>query len=289
MSPQEFRLLEGLRLNPRKSFAGRVRGERTTQKRGISIEFADHREYVEGDDLRHLDWNVLARLDTPTMKTYRDEEDLAVHLLVDSSPSMTFGEPTKLSAAMRWAAALGLVALAGGDAVYPHALGRREGASAPWRGRASYPRLARWLTEIATDSTPDRSLAASVLAFAGSSSRTGLAILLTDGLDRDLPQALRALASRGHEILLVQVLSDEEIDPDLEGDLRLIDVESEGTVEITVNGLALREYRRRLDAHNASLAEAVRRGGGRATLLTNHDTLESLLRGDAKREGWLVR
>ncbi|MEZ5163391.1 MAG: DUF58 domain-containing protein [Fimbriimonadaceae bacterium] len=92
LSPREFRLLEGVRLNPRKSFLGRVRGERVTKRTGISIEFADYRDYTEGDDLRHLDWNVLARLDTPIVKTYQDEEDLAVHLLVDLSPSMNFGD-----------------------------------------------------------------------------------------------------------------------------------------------------------------------------------------------------
>src|SRR5690348_18424364 len=106
LEPKEFRLLEGLRLNPRKSFGGKVRGERLTKKKGISIEFADYRDYAEGDDLRHLDWNVLARLDSPIMKTYRDEEDLAVHLLVDGSASMEFGEPTKLEGAKRIAAAM---------------------------------------------------------------------------------------------------------------------------------------------------------------------------------------
>src|SRR5438105_6787237 len=107
LDPRDFRVLEGLRLLPRKSFGGRVRGERLTSKRGISIEFADYREYADGDDLRHLDWNVLARLATPVTKTYRDEEDLAVHLLVDTSSSMQFGEPSKQEAAKRYACALG--------------------------------------------------------------------------------------------------------------------------------------------------------------------------------------
>src|SRR3954462_1112722 len=122
----DFRVLEGLRLLPRKSFGGRVRGERLTKKKGISIEFADYREYTDGDDLRHLDWNVLARLGVPVTKTYRDEEDLAVHVLIDTSPSMSFGEPCKLDCAKKYACALGFLGLAGGDAVYPRALGIRE-------------------------------------------------------------------------------------------------------------------------------------------------------------------
>src|SRR5690242_7545435 len=117
LDSREFRLLEGLRLNPKKSFTGRIRGERLTKKKGISIEFSDYRDYTEGDDLRHLDWNVLARLETPIMKTYRDEEDLAVHMLLDGSASMDFGEPTKFEAAQRMAAAFGYVGLCAGDAV----------------------------------------------------------------------------------------------------------------------------------------------------------------------------
>ena len=106
LSPTEFRILEGMRLAPKRSFHGRIRGERLTRRKGISIEFADYRDYSEGDDLRHLDWNVLARLETPVMKTYQDEEDLAVYLVVDATGSMSFGEPSKLVFAKKLAAAL---------------------------------------------------------------------------------------------------------------------------------------------------------------------------------------
>ena len=111
LDSKERRLLEGRRLAPRKSFAGRVRGERLTRRKGVSIEFADYRDYTDGDDLRHLDWNVLARLDVPIMKTYRDEEDLAVYLLVDETESMSFGQPPKAEVARRVAAALNQLAL----------------------------------------------------------------------------------------------------------------------------------------------------------------------------------
>src|SRR5487761_2315929 len=94
---------------------GRTRGERLTRKKGTSIEFADYREYSEGDDLWHLDWNVLARLDSTVMRTYQDEEDLAVHLVLDASPSMEFGEPAKAEVAKRLALAIAYVALNGGD------------------------------------------------------------------------------------------------------------------------------------------------------------------------------
>ncbi|HVL39436.1 MAG TPA: DUF58 domain-containing protein [Fimbriimonadaceae bacterium] len=282
---REFRLLEGLRLNPRKSFAGRVRGERLTKRSGISIEFSDYRDYAAGDDLRHLDWNVLARLGAPIMKTYRDEEDLAVHLLLDGSASMDFGEPTKFQVGRRLAAALGYVALAGGDAVYPRLLGSRLERRPALRNRSSFLRLSRWLEAT----TPEHSvkLSDSLRLFARSEARAGLAILISDGMDVAAAPAIRALGGAGHEVLFLHVLSEAELDPDLEGDLRLIDAEGGPPVEITANSIAMKEYRSRLTAHNAVLREAVLRVGGRYGLVRTGESLQHIVQRLLRREGWV--
>jgi uncharacterized protein (DUF58 family) len=286
LDPREFRLLEGLRLNPKKSFAGRVRGERLTKKKGISIEFSDYRDYSEGDDLRHLDWNVLARLETPIMKTYRDEEDLAVHLLLDGSASMDFGEPTKFSIATRIAAAIGYVALCGGDAVYPRLLGSRNAGAPSLRSRSSFPRIAKWL-ETAKPEGRD-GLAASLRAFAHGSARPGIAVVISDGLDPQASNAVRGLGGRGHEIFFLQILSDIELDPDLEGDLRLLDSEDGKAVEITANSYALKEYRQNLAKHNEALRESVLRVGGRYALIRAAQTLEETVKQVLRREGWMA-
>lgn len=287
LDSKERRLLEGRRLAPRKSFAGRVRGERLTRRKGVSIEFADYRDYTDGDDLRHLDWNVLARLDVPIMKTYRDEEDLAVYLLVDETESMSFGQPPKAEVARRVAAAFGYVGLAGGDAVRWQRLGIREPARPFRRSVASYLRLAG---DAAPSSEADRrgGVAEALRSFARQNVRAGLVLVVSDGLDPEIAGAVKILFPRGHEVWFVQVLGPEEIDPDLEGDLRLLDSEGGSPVEITANGLTLREYRRRLEEHNASLAEAVRRGGGRYALLRTDEPLEALLAGPVRREGWMA-
>lgn len=288
LDPREFRLLDGLRLNPRKSFSGRVRGERLTRKKGISIEFADYREYTEGDDLRHLDWNVLARLDTAVMRTYQDEEDLALHVLLDLSPSMDFGEPTKLATAKRLAGALGYVALNGGDAVVPKTLGPREPNHRPLRGRVGYPTLARWAAAQRTGERPPDSLAKALKVFASSSARTGMVLLVSDGLDPDVAPALRAVAARGHEILFLQILSDIELDPDLEGDLRLIDAEGGTPVEITANSYALKEYRKRLQEHNSGIVETVRRVGGRHALIRPDQPFDQIVKDVFRRGQWVA-
>lgn len=286
LDPREFRLLEGLRLNPKKSFAGRVRGERLTKKKGISIEFSDYRDYTEGDDLRHLDWNVLARLETPIMKTYRDEEDLAVHLLLDCSASMDFGEPTKFSTAVRIAAAIGYIGLCGGDAVYPRLLGTRQPPPPGLRGRASFPRLVRWL-EAAKCEGQD-GLSACLRGFAHASTRAGIAVVISDGLDPQVSNAIRGLGGRGHEIFFLQVLSDVELDPDLEGDLRLLDAEGGNPVEITANSYALKEYRQNLARHNDALREAILRVGGKHSLVRATDPLEETVKQVLRREGWVA-
>ena len=279
----DLRQLEGVRLNPRKSFVGRVRGERTTTQKGISIEFADYRDYAEGDDLRHLDWNILARLDSPVMKTYRDEEDLAVYLLVDQSESMRFGNPTKAETALRLAIALGYIGLASGDAVFTLSIGVRGPARAPFRGVSAFTKLMRWQPE-----TPTVALTEGIRWFAASSARAGLVILCSDGMDADILPSLRQLASRGHEIFFVQVLSDLEIDPDIEGDVRLVDSENSRTVEITANGVALKEYKSRLQNHNQSIEDAVRKLGGKHTIVRNDSELRDVVRDVWRRQGWIA-
>ena len=286
LDPRDLKLLANWRLNPRRTFVGHVQGERLTSRRGISIEFADYREYVEGDDLRHLDWNVLARLDNAVVKSYRDEEDLAVHLLVDASPSMTFGAPSKLSAAQRFGAALGSVALAGGDAVYVRTLGRREQPQPPMRGRPGFSRLMRSIGAIAPGSATR--LAPALLEFAKTETRRGIAILLSDGFDPAAASAIRALGGRGFEVLFLQIVADEDLSPPLEGDLRLIDDEGGEPVEITANSTVLKEYERRLSAHNSELQQAVLRAGGRYSLVRARTPLETLISTVWRRDGWVA-
>ncbi len=286
LSPSEFRLLEGLRLAPRRTFHGRIRGERLTRKKGISIEFADYRDYSEGDDLRHLDWNVLARLQTPVMKTYQDEEDLAVYLLIDATGSMGFGEPSKLSLAKRLSASIAYAALNGQDAVYPIQIPVR-GVGSARRGRASYPHIARWLTGV-QEVSGGKELSTALRELAGAGLRPGLVVLLSDALDPGVPANLRMLGGVGHEVCLLQILAPEELDPDLEGDLRLLDAESDAIVELTANRDALRVYRENLTLHSTALADACRRHGGRYTQVSSTDTLDTILKERLRKEGWFA-
>lgn len=284
LDPRESRMLHGLRLEPRRNFAGRVRGERTSVRKGVSIDFADYREYTEGDDLRHLDWNVLARLGHAVVKTYQDEEDLPVHLLVDTSRSMSFGAPTKLEAAAKAALAVGQVALQAGDAVFRHAPFQAAPRASGLRGRAGLSRLGQWLGALDADSP--KGLYDAVQAFLRSAPPSGIVLLASDALDPAAPVAVKLLGDRGFEPWLVHVLSKIELDPDVEGDLLLVDSENGSERELTANSFSLESYRKSLDAHRDALAEACRRAGGRYGLLVAEAPLTDFLRQHVRKERW---
>ncbi len=237
-----------------------MRGERMSRQKGISLEFADYREYATGDDLRHLDWNILARLDRPTIRTYQDEDDLAIYLLLDNSSSMNFGKPSKFVAARKIALALGFVGLCGQDLVTPVMLGQTKAKSL--RGRSSINALERWAKS--SEPTEEISFSSGINLFLRfRSARPGVVICITDALDEAASTAIRSIGARGHELLMIQVLSDFDINPEMEGDLKLIDSESGPPVDITAHSDTIKIYKQNLAKHCATVEQATRQAGGR--------------------------
>jgi uncharacterized protein (DUF58 family) len=238
--------LERLTLASRRTFRGRVKGERRSPRKGQSVEFADYRPYGIGDDLRYVDWNIYGRLERLHVKLFVDEEDLCVHLLVDGSSSMAFGQPTKLRYAARVAAALGFVGLVSLERVGIGVL--REKVSegwAPTRGRNQFVTLVDFLSRLEAGGAT--SLNRGLSDYAVRAREPGLAVLISDLLDpAGFEIGVRALLERRFEVHVIHVLAAEELHPTLAGDLRLQDSESDAMLEITVDGEALRGYRQRL-------------------------------------------
>src|SRR5437899_4882272 len=138
LDPKFLHRLEQLELVSRKIFLGRMKGERRSKRRGQSVEFADYRNYVVGDDLRFLDWNLFARLERLFIRLFMEEEDLHFYVLIDNSLSMDFGTPSKLHYAKQVAAALGFIGLVNMDRVVIEAFNDRLTQSMPaLRGRRS--------------------------------------------------------------------------------------------------------------------------------------------------------
>lgn len=235
-----LRKLEYLSIVARRVFGGTLRAERRSKQVGAGVEFADHRAYVAGDDLRYVDWAVYARLERLLLRLFHEEEDLHVYLLVDASASM--GGSGKLDHATRIAAALAYVALANLDRVslIPLGVGASPGLP-PKRGRGTILPILRFLEQLEARGETD--LAAGVEAFVRRAPRPGLAILVSDFYDADgYAAALDRLRFRRHETTAIHVWSAAEAEPDLLGDVELVDVESQVTREITVDERLLAGY-----------------------------------------------
>jgi len=297
----------------RRVFAGRLPGERRSKRRGRSVEFDDYRDYTPGDDLRHLDWNVFARFEKFFIKLFREEEDLALHVVVDASASMDAGDPSKLLLAQRLAVALGYIGLVNNNRVLASVFGtpgraavRTLGAS---RGRRNVERVTRFVLdesrppEEAPDSTsgqpsaPDFASAMRPVARAGKTS--GVLVVLSDFLyPEGLPTGLNSLASAGrasggYDVYCLQILTPAELDPakdaqrGLIGDLRLTDAETGRAAEVTVTAPLVRKYRRRMDEHCERLRQACAGRGITYAQLSSDADVSQLLTDFLRRRGML--
>lgn len=237
-----LRRLERLSILSRRALVGEIRGERRSPKRGHSVEFADYRNYTRGDDFRQIDWNAYARLEKFFIKLFVEEEDLTLHLLVDTSRSMDWGTPNKLWYAKRAAAAVGYIALAGLERVTVSAVNTTVGETMPpRRGRQQAAGLFEFLAGLSAAGSTD--LGSSLTRYAAQAARPGPLLLISDLFDPAWQDGLRALQAGSFEVTVLHVLAAEEIAPDVAGDLRLVDSETGQTVEVTADAHALGHYR----------------------------------------------
>ena len=271
-----LRRLEQLELASRRLTAGRMKGERRSVRRGQSVEFADYRNYSAGDDLRQLDWNVYARLERLFIKLFVEEEDVTVHVLVDASRSMDFGEPNKLTFARRAAGALAYLGLAHLDRVSVAFLGEGRALSLrPLRGKARVFEVFRFLSEP----RPERltGLAAAARDYASRIRGRGPLILVSDLLDPGYLDALRDLAGTRCQLSVLHVLAPEELDPEVPPDARLVDNETGHGIEVTGDDDLVDRYRARLAEWQEELATfCARRGGAYVSVSSDLDLADLL-------------
>jgi uncharacterized protein (DUF58 family) len=288
LSPQLLAQLERLELVSRKIFRGRMKGERRSKRKGQSVEFADFRQYVPGDDLRFIDWNVFARLERLYLKLFLEEEDLHFYSLIDASTSMDFGEPTKLQYAKQLAAALGFIGLCRADRVKIESLGTTSKNPGPTlRGRSSLWRMQEYLAAI--EAGENVSLADGIKNFCLRNPGKGILVLITDLLDKaGYEKAMRFLVAQQMDVYLIHVLSPEEISPEVKGDLRLIDAEDSDVAEITVSRPLFDKYKRTLAAFIDGAREFCTRRGMTYLMVNSQTPVETLVANYLRKRG-LVR
>jgi uncharacterized protein (DUF58 family) len=288
LDPLFLHKLEQLELVSRKIFTGAIKGERRSKRKGQSVEFADYRNYVKGDDLRHLDWNLYARLDRLFIRLFQEEEDLHFYVLIDNSLSMDFGTPTKLHYARQVAAALAFIGLCNMDRVVVEVFNEKLTQSMPAvRGRRSLWRVMDFLQKV--ESAGPSNLRESLKTFTMKSSGKGIVVLLSDMMDKaGYDEALRYLVARQFDIYVIQILSQEELEPDVLGDLKLVDIEDLDEAEITVSAPLIQRYKQSLAAFQGGLQEFCNRRGITYLMTSNQVPFDRLVLNYLRQRG-LVR
>lgn len=277
--------LEQLTLLSRRLHQGQNRAERRSRQLGASLEFADYRNYSFGDDLRKIDWNVFGRLDRLFVKLYEEEQDLHVHLLVDASASMHWQPEqdaaplTKFDQARRIAGSLAYIALSNLDRVNIHFLhGGQVHDLGLVRGRSQFHKILSFLREAPAAEGGETSLERSCRTFAQRQKRRGLAFLLSDLFDADgFAKSLALLQHQRFEVEVLQVLEPAELDPGLQGDLRLTDAESGRHLDLTAQPALVEKYRVEIERYCEEVRTFCRKRGLGYVRLTTDQPFEDLV------------
>jgi uncharacterized protein (DUF58 family) len=282
LPPELLRRLEQFQLLAARRAKSSARGERRSRARGQSVEFADYRNYVPGDDFRYLDWNLYGRLERLFLKLYEEERELPVRIFLDASESMAFGEPRKFDFARQVAAAIGYVALCGFDRVSVVAFpdNRDEaairGALRAVRGRKSTLNFFHNLTQLTAKGAAN--LNESLRRGALEARQTGMAIVLSDFLDPAGYEAgLTALVARGFQVNAVQILAPEELTPTTFGDLRLVDAETGALQEVTFGRYRMAAYQQMVQNYCQRMKEFCQGRGIHFFTVSSNTVLEHLL------------
>ncbi|MHC4754976.1 MAG: DUF58 domain-containing protein [Planctomycetota bacterium] len=277
LDPAFMARLDSLDILSRKILRGKLHGERRSKRRGQSVEFADFRSYVVGDDLRCVDWNIYGRLEQLFLKLFLEEQDLTVHIVADCSGSMSLGEPSKEFYIKKLAAALGYVSLVNNNRVTISSIADGVKWQIPhMRGRNYLPQMAEMLLNMKCEGISDfdgscRQLSAGRIG-------SGVMIVLSDFLFKEgYESALRRLMSRQYDLYVIQVLSPQEVSPDMGGDLKLLDVEDIDPAEITMSNALLKYYKKNLTAYCNELKSFCTVRGGVYVLANTADSVETLV------------
>jgi uncharacterized protein (DUF58 family) len=303
LTPELLRRLEQFQLLAARRAKSSSKGERRSRARGQSVEFADYRTYVHGDDFRYLDWNLYGRLEKLFLKLYEEERELPVRIFLDASESMTFGEPRKFDFARQVAAAIGYVALSGFDRVsvipFPDLANgantdpgasvmerAARGALRSVRGKKSAIQFFQNLGTLTAGGSAN--LNEALRRGALEARQAGVAVVLSDFLDpAGYESGLTALVGRGFQVDLVQILAPDELSPSTFGDLRLVDSETGAMQEVTFGRFRLKAYRQTVQNFMQRLREYCKsRGINFFTASSNTDLQDLLLKQLRQAEVW---
>ncbi len=318
LTPEFLKQLQPYSIRTKHSFRGKLRGERRSLNRGTGIEFADYRVYELGDDLRHLDWNVYARLEKPFIKLFQADEELPVTCLIDNSRSMQFGNPTKLTRAKQIAAALAFIAVAHSDSLAVYTFAERLVATLPpTSGKSQFPRITKVLETIEAQEPPSVTvgqpsasvprhadgtrITACLSHLATHQPRPGVTVILSDFLDADgYATGFKLLAGRGFSLTAIHLMSSEETEPIQTGmakdkaspyghQWQLEDAETGETKAITMNEETLAQYQHQHKTFCANLQRFCAEQGIGYARLNSENPIEPFVLQELHQTGFLQK
>ncbi len=283
---QLLRKLERFKLLPQGIHRGGQMGTRRSPSRGTGLEFADHKEYSAGDDIRYIDWNVYAHLEELFIKIFEQEEALPVYVLLDSSASMSLGNPSKFACAAQIAAALAYVGPANQDHVRVSLFaGSTMTSSKTLRGKTRIYEILELLDAQAGGTTD---LIAALEGFSSQTRLPGMLFVFSDFLDPNgVLRAARLLAGRKFAIQAFHMVAAQDMLPHLSGDVELQDMESGQRLQVPLRRDTVRRFEAFFENHCQELQTQLRRYGVRYLRLNTNQPLDELLFTRLPKEGVL--
>ena len=272
--------LERLTIHWQKSFAGLVGGHNVSRFAGAGQEFLDHRNFHHGDDLRAVNWRAYMRLEKMFLKMFQVEPRVPVRLLVDCSASMTAHSAVKFDYARKLAGALCYVGLVRLDSMEVRGFGNRLGGRIlSSGGRHRFNGVANGLLALEPGGQTDYK--AVVREFIGTYQSRGLLIIVSDFLDdKDCERALQYLSDFGHELMLLQIWSEEDRTPPWTGELELQDAETGAGLKLDFDDDARERYTAAFDDYCSVIASMALRSGGRYAGISTAQSIESIVFGE---------
>jgi len=273
--PEFLKRLERLSLNMEKLIAAGSGGLRKSRAKGSSVEFSDFREYAYGDDLRRVDWNAYGRFEKLFIKLFMEEREAMVNIFLDCSKSMDYGTPKKSILGIQLAAAIGFLALNNMDRLCINLLKKDTIVSSNLLGgRGQFDACAAFLDNIQFEGTSNMDKAIKLKRFGG----RGLSLILSDFFTQGYLEVLmKYLMFYRQDIVLVHIMSPQELNPELQGQIRLKDSETGEMVDVDITSSVYDKYQQTLNNFKSSLKEMAKKYGGAYVAVSSSDSLEKIL------------
>lgn len=267
--------LDSIALNANITMSEGSSGSRKSKSKGSSVEFSDYREYTAGDDFRRVDWNAYGRFDRLFVKLFMEEREALINIFIDSSKSMNYGNPKKSTMCLKLSAVFSFLALNNLDRVCINELkDNTVKQSTAVTGRTMFPRCLNTLQNINFDKITDLNACMKRKDIRG----RGISIVISDFFMKgSIEETIKYLKYKNQEVVLIHILCPEELNPEIQGQVRLIDSETKEARNIIVTSNLLRQYEKHLNMFIASIKELANRFGVYYVQVSSSDEIEKII------------